>query len=115
MIAWRMPAQQAASLIGKVYTEATLRPIADAEIMLPELSKSTTSDEKGAFRIVDIPAGTYLVRARRIGFAVYEARVEFRAGKTADRPIVLRQTDTAGTCGSQFLLMPSRGSKISLM
>jgi len=76
---------------GKVFTEGTLKPIVGAQIFLPEISKSAVTDDKGAFRIIGIPPGVYLVRARRVGFLAFETRIEFRSGMAQQLPIVLPQ------------------------
>ncbi len=73
-------ASTGAAFVGRVFSDTSMRPIAGVEVSVPTLQKTTTSDAKGAFRLVDIPAGTYLVRARGIGFVPFEARVEFPEG-----------------------------------
>ncbi|MEP6763805.1 MAG: carboxypeptidase-like regulatory domain-containing protein [Gemmatimonadaceae bacterium] len=88
MTGWAQ-SKNSATLQGKVFTDTTLKPIVGVEVLLPELSKTTTSDAKGAFRIVDIPPGTYTVQARHVGFVPFESRVEFRKGQTAERPIIM--------------------------
>ncbi len=78
-----------ATFVGRVFSDTSMRPIAGVEVTLPALQKTATSDAKGAFRLVDIPAGTHMVRARAIGFVPFEALVEFKAGKEIERGIVL--------------------------
>ena len=78
-----------ATFIGKIYADTTMRPIEGAEVTLSALARSSTSDSKGAFRFNNISPGTYRVRARRVGFVPFEAAIEFRAGETVQRGIVL--------------------------
>ena len=47
------------------------------------------SDEKGAFRAVNVPVGYHLVTARRIGYARFEARVQVKAGENSEVLMVL--------------------------
>jgi len=82
-------AKDAAILTGKVFSDTSFKPVVGVEVTLPQLSKSAATNEKGVFRIGDIPPGTYLVRARRIGYLAFEENIEFRKGKTVDQPIVL--------------------------
>ena len=95
-----------AVLTGRVFVESTLRPIAEAEVSLPDLALSARSDDKGAFVLRDIPRGTHLVRVRRLGFAVFEARLEFQDGKTVNSPVVLPQLtvlDSVRVVGEVFV------------
>ena len=45
------PAAAQAILRGRVVVDTIMQPIADAEILLPGLGKSTKSDAKGAFQL----------------------------------------------------------------
>jgi len=78
-----------ATFTGKVYADTSMRPIPGVEVTLPALSKSAISDAKGAFRLIDVPAGTHVVRARAVGYVPFEARVEFKDGRVVERGIVL--------------------------
>lgn len=77
------------SLSGRVMTDLSMKPIGQAEISIPTLSLSVLSDDKGAFRLLNIPPGIHLVRARRIGFAQFESQIRFVSGDKTDLPIVL--------------------------
>lgn len=66
-----------------------MRPLHGVEIAVPEASLSAKTDDKGGFRIPDIPPGTYHVIARLIGYARYEAIIRFAPGETVERAIVL--------------------------
>jgi hypothetical protein len=78
-----------AILTGFVVVDSTDAPIRDVEISLPGLSKTVKTDEKGAFRIVDVPEGVHRVLARRIGYGLYDAPTYFMAGHVVQRKIVL--------------------------
>ena len=79
------PTAAGATFAGKVYADTSMRVIPGAEITLPALSKTTTSDAKGAFRLPDVPPGTHVVRARAVGYVPFEALVEFKRGQLVER------------------------------
>lgn len=81
--------ERLATLKGRVSADTTLRPIADAEVYLPDLTKSVRTDSWGAFRISDIPAGRHRVRARHVGYASFDAWVTLGEGQAVELGIVL--------------------------
>jgi hypothetical protein len=83
-------ASRAAVLVGSVVTDSTQRPVASAEISLPDLSKGVISGDDGTFRLPDIPPGTHRVHVRRIGYGPLDTVIAFRPNQTVDRRIVLR-------------------------
>lgn len=76
---------------GVVYADSTHTPIADAEVSLPELSISTRSNERGIFRIAEIPPGTHAVAVRKVGYGALETQLAFTTG-TLQREIFLTRT-----------------------
>jgi hypothetical protein len=80
-----------ATLRGKVFSDSVFKPLVGVEVRIVELSKSASTDEKGAFRLDGIPPGAYQVQARKIGFAAYLARIQFGDGQNVEIPIVLPQ------------------------
>jgi hypothetical protein len=72
-----------------VVTDSTNKPIANAEITLPDLGKGTASSEQGAFVLRDVPAGSRRVLVRHVGFGPVETTLTFVAGQTIQRHIVL--------------------------
>lgn len=78
---------QGRSVVGRgvmdgVVTDSSLTPIAGATISLFGSSISATTGEDGRFRIVSLPAGEYVVLARRIGFASASATLHIDGGDT---------------------------------
>jgi len=53
------------------------RPIAEAEVSIPELRRRTLTGMDGTFRFDTVPVGTREVRARKIGFAIQWIRTPF--------------------------------------
>jgi len=84
------PASHAAVFVG-VIVDTTQKPLAGAIVELPTLNKSVMSNERGAFRIADIPPGSQQVRVRRLGFGAMDTALVFAGGQILDRRIVLSQ------------------------
>src|SRR5215471_6247533 len=65
----RHAAAQAASreITGRV-ADRSGAPLVGAAISIAELGRATTSDPNGRFRFAAIPAGTFTVSARQIGY-----------------------------------------------
>jgi len=62
-----------------------------AVVALPDRSIERFTDAGGRATIVALPAGTYDIAVRRIGFAPYRGRVAIEAGLTTSAPITLAQ------------------------
>jgi hypothetical protein len=78
-----------ATFIGAVVFDSTFRPIAGAEVSLPDLGKSVLAGADGRFRVTRIPPGEHRVVVRQIGYGAADVRVTFAAGETLDRQVVL--------------------------
>ena len=70
-----------AQLSGRV-SDAGGRPLRDALVLVAELSRSTLTDAAGAFRLTELPGGTYTVVARLMGYAPATASVVVRGSAT---------------------------------
>lgn len=62
-------AQETGRISGRILDEDTARPLGLARISIESLSTGTTSDVDGRWSIDDVPAGTYDVAIRLIGYA----------------------------------------------
>jgi iron complex outermembrane receptor protein len=80
-------ARAQATLSGRV-SDSAGRPLAGATVLVAELDRSARTDSAGAFRLTELPRGTYTVVARVIGYAP-ETRTVDVAGSTTLR-FVLR-------------------------
>lgn len=81
-----------ASLQGVVVSaDSSARPVLDAEVTLPELSLTTRTDGRGAFRIDDIPVGTHRLVVRRLGFGALDTPLTFEANEREERRVVLNR------------------------
>ena len=70
-----------ASLAG-VVRGATGEPLAGVQLHVRDARGSATSDAVGRYVLVDLPAGTHVLVARRLGYALLEQVVELRDGRT---------------------------------
>src|ERR1700752_563309 len=78
------------TLSGRVTTAAGT-PVADVQVSLPELRRSTSTDSTGRYSISDVPAGTFTVTFQGIGYVPVVRRVASSdGGITAD--ITVRET-----------------------
>lgn len=77
------------TLIGLI-TDSHGQPIPDAQIELSGDSVGTRSDEKGKFRLANLPAGTWDVVAQRVGFLPSRTPVDLRPGTVTTTAIPLR-------------------------
>jgi hypothetical protein len=83
------PPLVAAAFAGAVITDSTRKPVADADVTLPELALNALTNDRGEFRFTDIPAGTHLVKVRRVGYLPLDVRLEFPAKQTVHRELLL--------------------------
>jgi len=64
-------------------------PLPNAEVSVPGLSLTRTTDDGGSFRITGIPAGTHRVMVRRIGFGQLDTSITFADDHTVQVRITL--------------------------
>jgi Ca-activated chloride channel family protein len=91
-------AQARVTVVGSV-VNATLTPLAGVVVTLEQngrVTAKTTTDAKGTFRIADVAAGDYIVKAELKGFPVLTRELKIPAGMASiTLPIVLaRPEDT---------------------
>ena len=94
-----------ARTVGAVFTGIVLSdtsgtPLAGAEVVLPDLSRTAIADDRGLFRVVGIPAGTHQVLVRGAGFRTAAVAVEFEENRTVDRRILLRRSAPGDSVGA---------------
>jgi hypothetical protein len=99
-------AQRPGAIVGKVFVDTVYKPLDGVEVSLPTLQRTVVTDARGAFRFEGLPAGRYAIRARKIGFAVYEGAVDVDTAKVAERGILLprlTRLDTVKVVGDAYL------------
>src|SRR4051812_9937635 len=73
-------AQATGTIRGRVIDGATARPIADASVTLTGTRLGAVTNSAGDFSMLGVPAGTYEIAARRIGFGRTARQVVVTAG-----------------------------------
>jgi iron complex outermembrane recepter protein len=74
--------------------DSTGAPIATAQITLVELARGATTNTRGEFVFIDVPAGRYTIVARRLGYASVSRIVRVGAGERGS--VELKTTAVAG-------------------
>jgi hypothetical protein len=80
---------QMSGLQGTVLDATSQKPIANAEVVLVDLSVSTRSDSVGNFSILSVVPGTHDLRIRVVGFAQLNSTLLFRAAQKVDADFLL--------------------------
>lgn len=70
------------TIIGKVIDRATNQPLGEVQMQLAGSVRGARTTDEGDYRIVSVPAGTYTLRAIRIGYSGATQSVTVVAGQT---------------------------------
>jgi hypothetical protein len=84
-------AQRGAALVVGVSDFDTGSPIADAEVSLADFRRLARSNRAGEALLVNVPAGTYEIRVRRLGYAAATVRFAMTSD-SASVSIMLKQS-----------------------
>ena len=76
-------AQATGNIAGRVTDAGSNQPVASAQIQVVGTTRGAVTNETGAYRIANIPAGTYTLRVLRIGFQSTTQTVAVTDGATA--------------------------------
>ena len=76
---------------GVVLADSTNQPLAGAEVVLPELGTYAVTNERGVFRLTDIPVGERQIQVRRVGYAPFEQRLNFAANEVVNKRVLLER------------------------
>jgi len=86
-----LPAQQSTGAIsGKVVDAATQEPLSGVFVRVDGTRREAASRSDGGFTISDVSAGTYKIRATRIGYALLIQDVTVTGGATVNVDLALR-------------------------
>ena len=75
---------QGGTVSGVVTDASNQQPLGDAQVSVIGTQRGAATDRSGRFTITGVPAGTYQVRARRIGFVASTQTVTIGAGATSN-------------------------------
>lgn len=78
-----------ARLGGVILSDANMQPVVEAEVSLPALGKTVYTNERGDFRLTDIPAGAHRVSVRRVGYRPLNVEIAFAPNQSVERRLLL--------------------------
>lgn len=88
-------AQQTGTIRGRVTESASGAPVSSALVTVVGTSVGTVTDANGGFTIVDVPAGSQTVQARRIGFTPERRPIRIAAGGSETLNFILLPAATS--------------------
>jgi hypothetical protein len=77
----------ATGILAGIVTDSANVPVGGVEVSLPDLSRTTLTNDQGAFALRDVPPGTQRLSVRRVGYGPVEAQIAIEAGHTVQRHI----------------------------
>ena len=86
-------AASAGIIRGKVVVAATKAPVAHAQVGIG--IRGAVTNDAGTFSIVNVPAGTYTLQVRMIGYAPYSRPITVTDGQTTDLAVELTSQVTS--------------------
>ncbi|HEY4219323.1 MAG TPA: carboxypeptidase-like regulatory domain-containing protein [Gemmatimonadaceae bacterium] len=104
-------AAKTGTFTGVVTRDTLGHPVANAEVSVPELSRTTLANAQGEFRFTDIAAGRHTVVVRAIGFQLLATSIDVTRGNTLDLelsllPIVVRLDSVRTTASARSPILP---------
>lgn len=72
------------TVAGAVTDVSTSQPLGGVQVYIPQLQLGSLTNEQGRFILLNVPAGTYEVRAELIGRQPAVATVDVQVGQTAE-------------------------------
>src|SRR5690554_8018390 len=87
-------AQSAGSIRGRVMADDG-RPLSGAQVILEGTTRGTLTNPQGQYLLVNVPAGSYTLQVRQIGYATGQAQVSVATGGAATQDFTLTQEAVA--------------------
>ena len=84
-----------AELQGKVLSDSSRRPVANAEVAIARLELRAMSDSLGRYRLLHIPRGEHVVITRAVGFRPDTTTTAFDGDETLISDVILKPPLTA--------------------
>ena len=82
---------QTARIVGTVMRDSSGHALGAAEVALPDLKRSTSTNYLGEFRISGLPAGRHAILIRHVGFAALVDTITVADGARLDLEFTLRE------------------------
>jgi TonB-linked SusC/RagA family outer membrane protein len=89
-----LAAQGSGTITGRVVDRASQLPVQGAQVIVVGTQRGTQTDQEGRYTISGLPAGTYEIRARRVGYSATTQRVTVAGGETATAEFALATSAT---------------------
>lgn len=87
--------QTTGTVTGQVIDRATRQPVSDVQVIVDGTQRGGVTNQQGRFTITGVPAGSRLIRTRRVGYGPTTATVVVSAGQAATAALTVSQTTTA--------------------
>ncbi|MGI9629320.1 MAG: carboxypeptidase-like regulatory domain-containing protein, partial [Longimicrobiales bacterium] len=98
---------QDGTVTGQVTDATTQRPLGSVQVFLVDTGLGTLTRDNGRYILLNVPAGTYTLRAERIGYAATEIEVSVPSGGTSQQDFTMQsqalgldEIVVTGTAGS---------------
>lgn len=82
-------AAQVGSIVGHVTTREEQQPLPYSVVSITALSREQFTNDRGTFVLAGLPAGSYRLRVRHLGYSPADVEVTVRAGATDTVRVVL--------------------------
>ncbi len=81
---------------GQIYDADSMSPLDNVAVYLDSIRLGSTSGADGKFVIQFIPEGSYLLIVERLGYEIFQERIQVERGKLLSRRIALKGTEIQG-------------------
>jgi len=85
----RVEGQELGRIVGSVRDASTLQPLRGAQAFIPGSAFGGLTNTNGAFLLLNVPAGNYLLRVEMLGYASLERSVTVAAGGSASVELLM--------------------------
>ncbi len=91
IVATALAGQQNGTVTGAVTDAMSMQPLSGAQVSIDGTTRGSLTNAEGRFIILNVPAGTYTVRVRLLGYGAGEQTMTVAAGGTATVDFELTQ------------------------
>jgi hypothetical protein len=84
-----------------VVVDSSGKPLANADVLITDLTMSASTGANGGFRIDSVAPGNHAVTVRRLGYGPMDVKLDFVAGTPTDARVVLTQITVLDTVVSE--------------
>ncbi len=95
-----------ATLSGTVLRDSAGVPVAGADVSIADIGKAVLTDERGSYRIGDIPPGAYHVTVRKLGLTAADTVLTFTRGRAVRHVVTLAKTQVLNRVTTRATALP---------